>query len=1195
MGGSGSKSFNEKISDRNKNIIGNSSNSGKSNNNDINIFKKSHISDDKSSINKGLKKTFTFEENMGNPLIGYNIYGEIRKYIDNKRNEKFAIKIINLTNYFQQIGLNNSIGNGYYTTKIKDRISEIKSKIDSENVINYNDNEFNKQNGLFQIWMELCNNSLKENREEWSSDLIFFIGNIFDILSQLNNVFKIMSQENIVHGNLELQHILIKNEDNRTIYKLSSFEIIPELVELTKNKKPEKICKYLPPEALKNKDYHPDQKTDLWSLGVIIYYLCFKEFPYKGKTSEDILKEIEKNNSRKKTNFNELDDLICKLLTVDKEKRLTWEQYFNHAFFTNNGFWKYIIYEKIGEGPISIIYKIKTKNNNQNSDRALKLIDFEKIKKLEESSNQQNVIKKEIKDKIIKMKELSDKNNTNFITIYEIFEMENILAFSMELCDLNLKDYIDEINKEKHIKEMSNKDLFNILSEINKCLEFLRNEKIIIIGDLKLENILLKKTLENYAYKITDVGLCPSIFKLIKKASNPNALWYLSPELLKNDKYEIPSDLWSLGNIIHYIKFGRFPYDGDNCEDIIKLINLENNRIGSTKNEKLKELIEKLLEKDTKKRLDWIKYFNHPFFERDFRAYYTFKKDEPIFSGAYYSLYKGESKDSKRKVIIKIVNYEEVKKKYKEKRDKDLKEEYINKLNEHLINQVNIMKILNNENTVKLIEDFKTQKEFVIIMEECETNLSKILSGRDKTFNLEEIKILLQQLNKTFRLMVENKIIHGDLKLENILVNKEGNNYKYKLTDFGGSNEFLVLTSKLFAKHGKPVTTAPEILSDSKKPYDLISDLWSLGIILYTLVFRTEPYLGDGNNEVLNEINSNGHNKLKSSGAPKFDHLIRKLLTVNRDERITWKQYFEHPFISENDYWDYYKNKKLIGSGPYYNVYEVELKDDSNQKRAIKVINLDNIREKFSNKFHKKMTNEEFKGYIEDFVKETYNMELLKNSSNNIENIHAVKFYEYFQTEKEFCIVQELCDGSLKYFRSQREDKNYPLKEIKNILTQLNETFHILDEKNLSHKDLRLEKILIKKQGNENIYKLTGLEFSRKVDKLFANNDVNDFHGYKAPEILRNKLSSSKNIDYSYKKADIWSLGIIIYVLYYGKFPFDGVDDRTDEEAILISIENSRLKFEKNRAIEDLIGNMLKKDPNERIDWKAYFNHSFFH
>ena len=53
MGISGSKSFNEKISDRNKNIIGNSSNSGKSNNNDINKFKKSHISDDKSSINKG--------------------------------------------------------------------------------------------------------------------------------------------------------------------------------------------------------------------------------------------------------------------------------------------------------------------------------------------------------------------------------------------------------------------------------------------------------------------------------------------------------------------------------------------------------------------------------------------------------------------------------------------------------------------------------------------------------------------------------------------------------------------------------------------------------------------------------------------------------------------------------------------------------------------------------------------------------------------------------------------------------------------------------------------------------------------------------------------------------------------------------------------------------------------------------------
>ena len=50
---------------------------------------------------------------------------------------------------------------------------------------------------------------------------------------------------------------------------------------------------YLPPEILEsNNTFVIEQKTDSWSLGVIIYYLCFKEFPYKGKTCKTVLEDI---------------------------------------------------------------------------------------------------------------------------------------------------------------------------------------------------------------------------------------------------------------------------------------------------------------------------------------------------------------------------------------------------------------------------------------------------------------------------------------------------------------------------------------------------------------------------------------------------------------------------------------------------------------------------------------------------------------------------------------------------------------------------------------------------------------------------------------------------------------------------------------------------------------------------------------
>ena len=80
-------------------------------------------------------------------------------------------------------------------------------------------------------------------------------------------------------------------------------------------------------------------KADLWSLGVMIYLLYFGVFPYKGSKAEDILKNINNDNiSRNINNISDddLQDLVKKLLTKDKDKRIDWEGYFKHQFFSND-------------------------------------------------------------------------------------------------------------------------------------------------------------------------------------------------------------------------------------------------------------------------------------------------------------------------------------------------------------------------------------------------------------------------------------------------------------------------------------------------------------------------------------------------------------------------------------------------------------------------------------------------------------------------------------------------------------------------------------------------------------------------------------------------------------------------------------------------------------------------------------------
>ena len=96
------------------------------------------------------------------------------------------------------------------------------------------------------------------------------------------------------------------------------------------------MIRFLSPEIIKgNEDC---EKCDLWSLGIRIYFLCFMKYPYMGGTEIAILRNIEylgHKHLKKKQNEN-LDDLIRRLLTVDINKRITWEEYFSHPFFNKN-------------------------------------------------------------------------------------------------------------------------------------------------------------------------------------------------------------------------------------------------------------------------------------------------------------------------------------------------------------------------------------------------------------------------------------------------------------------------------------------------------------------------------------------------------------------------------------------------------------------------------------------------------------------------------------------------------------------------------------------------------------------------------------------------------------------------------------------------------------------------------------------
>ena len=253
---------------------------------------------------KDPKQRYTFIES-----IGKGGFGEVSIYYDNTKNEEVVIKKI---------------------TKIKKDEKE-KEKFDREiiamkdiicqNSVKYYDHFEDKDS--YYIVMEKCDGDLKsfiEKNESLSDSMIK------NILLQLNKAFKIMHSKNMIHRDLKPENILIKNiSQNNFIFKLADFGL-SRVFENNNFSTHEGSFGYMAPEQLDKKKYYEPTKCDLWAIGVIIYELKFNEVPviafYQGNIPEKFDNKF-------------LDDLVRRLIVIDSNKRIDWNDYFNHPFFKN--------------------------------------------------------------------------------------------------------------------------------------------------------------------------------------------------------------------------------------------------------------------------------------------------------------------------------------------------------------------------------------------------------------------------------------------------------------------------------------------------------------------------------------------------------------------------------------------------------------------------------------------------------------------------------------------------------------------------------------------------------------------------------------------------------------------------------------------------------------------------------------------
>ena len=264
-----------------------------------------------------------------------------------------------------------------------------------------------------------------------------------------------------------------------------------------------------------------------------------------------------------------------------------------------------------------------------------------------------------------------------------------------------------------------------------------------------------------------------------------------------------------------------------------------------------------------------------------------YKPKKMLGSGSFGCVYEAKNTIFGNTVAMKVI-----------KKDKE------NELDEQEIrNEIDILKKLSHPIIVKIYEFYISENHYYIITEYCKEG--ELFSYIKNKYTERQLAVLFYQVFSGLWYLHENKILHRDIKLENIMISgKEKDNstgeelFWVKIIDFG--------TAKIFEKNkkekdvvGSSYYIAPEVL---KQNYNEKCDTWSVGVILYMTLVGRAPFDGKDDEEIIKKINSVDYNKNEPrlvKHSPEVRDLVSKLLEKDTEKRYSAKEALEHPWFSK--------------------------------------------------------------------------------------------------------------------------------------------------------------------------------------------------------------------------------------------------------------------------------------------------------
>eukprot|EP00551_Chaetoceros_affinis_P008224 CAMPEP_0203664150 /NCGR_PEP_ID=MMETSP0090-20130426/1616_1 /ASSEMBLY_ACC=CAM_ASM_001088 /TAXON_ID=426623 /ORGANISM="Chaetoceros affinis, Strain CCMP159" /LENGTH=380 /DNA_ID=CAMNT_0050527287 /DNA_START=163 /DNA_END=1305 /DNA_ORIENTATION=+ len=251
-------------------------------------------------------------------------------------------------------------------------------------------------------------------------------------------------------------------------------------------------------------------------------------------------------------------------------------------------------------------------------------------------------------------------------------------------------------------------------------------------------------------------------------------------------------------------------------------------------------------------------------------------------------------------------------------------------------------------------------------------------------------------------------------------------------------------------------------------------------------------------------------------------------------------------------YSDDYTTGKVLGEGAFSKVKEAK-NNANNQVYAVKIINRPSLSE------------EDLKGLQQEIA-------ILQE----IDHPHIIKLYNVYHEPAKIYLVTELMSGGELFDRIVQKEY-YSEQEARDVCRILFAALNYCHDRKVAHRDLKPENLLLYSRDDDNNIKIADFGFAKKCPSSHCCLTQCGTPGYVAPEIL-------SGIPYG-TKADMWSIGVILYILLAGYPPFNGNNQRE----LFRLIKKGRYVFHEqywgsiSDDAKDLVSKLLVVDPKDRL------------